>query len=246
MTYIPTVSILIPAHNEEAYIAACLDSLCALNYPGLEIVVCNNNSTDATCAIVEKYPNVILVHETIVGPNAARQKALRVSHGEIVATLDADCVVPKDWITSALPHFTNQHVVGITGVCRFDGKKSLRIALIIATDYLMRFFHWLFHRVLHARAIMPAANAWFRRSALESIGGFNTDIAFYGDDAHTALLLGKKGIIAYDPGVIVETSSRRFAQGGIVITAYRYMINYVSMWTVMRHVTSIKKTTHYR
>lgn len=246
MNYIPTVSILIPAHNEEAYIRSCLDSLCAINYPYLEIIVCNNNSTDATCDVVKQYPNVVLVHETIIGPNAARQKALSVSHGEIIATLDADCVVPANWITKVLPHFTNHQIVGVAGVCRFDGKKSLRLALIIATDYLMRFFHWLLHRVLHARAIMPAANAWFRRSALESIGGFNTDIAFYGDDAHTSLLLGKKGIIAYDPRVVVETSSRRFNQGGILITSYRYMINYISMWTIMRHATPIKKTIHYR
>lgn len=246
MPYTPTVSILIPAHNEEAYIGACLDSLCAINYPSLEIIVCNNNSTDTTCDIVKKYPNVTLVHETIVGPNAARQKALSVSTGEIVATLDADCIVPKDWINQAIPHFINKRVVGVAGVCRFDGKKSLRIALIIATDYLMRFFHWLFHRLLRIRAIMPAANAWFRRSTLESIGGFNTDIAFYGDDAHTSLLLGKKGIIIYDPHVVVETSSRRFAQGGIFITAYRYMINYISMWTIRRHATPAHKTNHYR
>ncbi len=246
MTPSPKISVLIPAHNEEAYIRACLDSLCAIGYPHLEIIVCNNNSIDTTCALVAQYPNVLLVHETKPGPNAARQQALNHATGDIVVTLDADCVVPPDWINRGLHHFTNEQVVGVTGVCRFDGKPLLRISLAIATDIIMRWLHVLLHRVLRYRAIMPAANAWFRKSALIAIGGFNTDIAFYGDDAHTANLLGKEGIIVYDPRVLVTTSARRFEQGGICITTYRYISNYVSMWTLNRHSTPSEKTNHYR
>lgn len=246
----PKVSILIPAHNEEAFIEKCIKSVLATNYPNLEIIVCNNNSIDSTCEIVTRFanefPQVTLVHETIVGPNAARQKALSVSTGSIVATLDADCVVPKNWIESAIRHFDNPKVVGVTGVCRFDGKPSLRIGLIIATDYLMRFSHWLLHRVVKSRAIMPAANAWFRRTSLEAIGGFNSSIEFYGDDAHTAALLGKRGRIIYDPKVVVETSARRFNNGRIIVTVGRYIINYLSMWTIKKPATSAKKVKHYR
>lgn len=242
----PKVSVLIPAHNEESYIGPCLESILAINYTHLEIIVCNNNSTDRTCEIVAHYPTVKLVHETKPGPNAARQKALSVATGEIVVTLDADCVVPKDWIERGIKHFASPKVVGTAGVFYFDGKPALRALLYVSTHYVMRFLHWLMHRVLRARAIMPAGNAWFRKSALLAIGGFNTDILFYGDDAHTALLLGKQGIIHYDPNLVVSTSPRRFEQGGTLKTMYRYVANYVSMWTVKRHATSHAKTQHYR
>jgi cellulose synthase/poly-beta-1,6-N-acetylglucosamine synthase-like glycosyltransferase len=240
------VSILIPAYNEEKYIGKCLDSIMAIKSEEIEIIVCDNNSTDTTCAIIKRYPTVQLVHETKVGPNAARQKAFVYSTGEIIATLDADCIVPKNWIVCATKHFQNQKVIGVSGVCIFNGTSTLRIALAFTTNYVMRFFHWLLHRVLKNGAIMPSANAWMRRSALIAIGGFNTDIAFHGDDTHTAYELAKKGIIIYDPKVVVTTSARRFDQGGWWTTSYRYIGNFVSTWLRNKQITSEKNTHHYR
>lgn len=246
MAYTPTVSILIPAHNEEAYIGACLDSLCASDYPNLEIIVCNNNSTDATCDIVKKYPKVTLVHETIVGPNAARQKALSVSHGEIIATLDADCVIDKNWITSAINHFQKKSVVAVSGNCVFTGNQWFVHLVNFETRYILRFFHFIVHTLFRKYGIMLAGNAWYRRSSLEKIGGFDTSIEFWGDDAHTAELLTKLGTIVYDTHAIVFTSPRRFEQVGGLKTMYQYLINYVSMWTRKKHVTKNSPTNNYR
>jgi cellulose synthase/poly-beta-1,6-N-acetylglucosamine synthase-like glycosyltransferase len=240
------VSILIPAYNEEAYISLCLRSLECLTYPDYEIIVCNNNSTDRTCEIVARHPNVQLVHETIKGPNAARQKALSVSTGEIIATLDADCIAPHDWIERALVHFSNPRVVAVAGVCDFDGAGPLSRALWFSTRYPMKFIHFVTHRVLGKYGIMMAANAWYRKETLLSIGGFNTSIEFFGDDAHTAKMLTKKGRIIYDPSVRVTTSSRRFNQEGILSTAYHYVLNYASMWFIGKSATPSRKTKHYR
>ncbi len=240
------ISILIPAHNEENYIGKCLDSLVQIQDENMEIIVCDNNSTDHTCAIVEKYSTVTLVHETKKGPNAARQKAFSVSTGTIIATLDADCVVPHNWISSAIRNFDAPAVVGVSGVFRFQGSPALKVSLAFATDYLMRFFHWLLHRVLHTGAIMPGGNAWFTRSALTAIGGFNTDISFHGDDTYTATQLGKQGLIIYDPHVVVDTSARRFEQGGFLTTAYRYILNFITTWIIKKQATSEEKTNHYR
>lgn len=240
------ISILIPAYNEEKYIGACLDSLAVLQYPNYEVIVCNNNSTDHTCAIVERYPTIRLVHETKKGPNAARQKALSVSTGEIIATLDADCLVPPDWALQAIPHFSNPRVVAVAGVCRFDGNRHLSRALSFSTRYPMKLIHFITHRIFKKYGVMMAANAWYRREALLAIGGFNTDIEFFGDDAHTAKMLTEKGRIIYDPKVWVTTSSRRFKQEGIISTTYRYILNYAGIWFAGKHITSDKKTKHYR
>lgn len=240
------VSILIPAHNEEKYIGKCLDSILSIKTEEIEIIVCDNNSTDTTCEIIKKYPQVILVHETKIGPNAARQKAFSISTGEIIATLDADCIVSRNWVTSAVLHFKKEHVVAVSGVCFFNGSKLLNTLLYIATNYIMRFLHFLLHRILHTKAIMLAGNAWYRRSTLEKIGGFATDIEFFGDDAHTAAMLAREGRIIYDPNVSVITSSRRFDQEGAFTVAYRYALNYLGMWTVKKQITPKNKTRHYR
>jgi glycosyltransferase involved in cell wall biosynthesis len=50
------VSIIVPARNEEACLAACLDSLVAQDYPGCEIIVVDDHSTDSTGAIASKFP----------------------------------------------------------------------------------------------------------------------------------------------------------------------------------------------
>lgn len=240
------VSVLIPAHNEENYLGKCLDSLLALNNPNVEIIVCNNNSTDRTCDIVQQYPTVHLVHETKKGPNAARQKAFESSSGSIIATLDADCIVPKNWINQGISHFSKPNVVAVSGVCDFDNQGLLSVILTIATRYIMRFVHLIAHHIVGTHGIMMGANAWYRRTALENIGGFNADIEFFGDDAHTAQMLSKEGIIDYDIHLRVMTSSRRFNQGGWIRTMYHYSINYLSMWISGKQITPKKKTHHYR
>src|SRR5438132_8227182 len=60
----PTISLIIPAFNEEAYLGACLDAVMA-NIAGkaLEIIVVDNNSTDGTRAVAQRYPAVTYVFE---------------------------------------------------------------------------------------------------------------------------------------------------------------------------------------
>jgi glycosyltransferase involved in cell wall biosynthesis len=55
----PTISLIIPAYNEEAYLGACLDAVMA-NIAGkaFEVIVVDNNSTDGTKAVAERYPAI--------------------------------------------------------------------------------------------------------------------------------------------------------------------------------------------
>jgi len=68
MTTVPQVSVIIPSRNEVKYIAACLDSLLANDYPKqcLDVLVVDGMSEDGTGAIVERYarahPFIRLVH----------------------------------------------------------------------------------------------------------------------------------------------------------------------------------------
>ena len=240
----PRISVLIPAYNEEGYLGACLESLRSLNYPDLEIIVANNNSTDRTCEIAAEFPGVIIVNETKKGPNAARQKALIASTGSTIASLDADCVVSPNWIKNALPHFDRQETVAVSGMCLFDGGSWYTHLLEIETRYVLKFFHFVVHHVMHKYGIMLGGNAWYRREALEKIGGFDAGIEFWGDDAHTAEMLTKIGRIDYDTRVVVMTSSRRFERTGPFLTMYRYLVNYLSMWGRKKSASS--SAEHYR
>lgn len=239
------ISILIPAYNEENYIDNCLKVLTQINYPDYEIIVCDNNSTDNTPTIVKKYPKVILVHETNKGTNAARQRAFSVSTGEIVATIDADSIPlsTEDWIYRALKHFENQDVVAVSGICRFDGNYWYTSLIFwLQKSFIFRFIHFFIHKVLKKYALMFGSNAWYRRDALIKVNGFRSDIAFWGDDAHTGEMLTRVGSIIYDPSIIVTTSSRRYEKTGPMKTMFQYVKNYVSMWLLKRPITRIEDT----
>ena len=93
---LPTVSLIIPAYNEEAVIEAKLENALALDYPRelLEIVVTSDASTDRTHEIVAGYADrgVRLIHCPRGGKVAAQDRAVRETRGEIVAFGDANVI----------------------------------------------------------------------------------------------------------------------------------------------------------
>src|SRR3989344_5868228 len=101
------ISFVIPAYNEEKYIVKCIESILHHWSPEcLEIVVVNNASTDRTCAVVKKFPNVKVVSEPHKGTNWARQRGLTEAQGDIVAYLDADTEIPDGWRETVIREFS--------------------------------------------------------------------------------------------------------------------------------------------
>lgn len=111
---LPSLSVLVPARNEEANIGACVASLCAQNYPGvLEILVLDDNSTDRTgeivAALAEKDDRIRLLTggELLPGwkgkPNALRQLQAAAT-GEILLLTDADCIFYPGSLAAAVIH----------------------------------------------------------------------------------------------------------------------------------------------
>src|SRR3954451_23796219 len=107
-------SVIIPARNEADNIINCLQSIVANNYPQLhyEVIVIDDFSTDNTQAHVkamqQQYNNIkLLVLKEIIGNHsllAYKKKAIELAiaeaNGDWIVTTDADCLVPKDWLTN--------------------------------------------------------------------------------------------------------------------------------------------------
>src|SRR3990167_3170408 len=91
------ISIVIPAYNEEKYLPHTLQSIQKLLRKPDEIIVIDGESTDQTGAIAKQFgAKVIRIPKTTIG--AARQAGLVAATGEIVATTDADTIVPTLWL----------------------------------------------------------------------------------------------------------------------------------------------------
>jgi glycosyltransferase involved in cell wall biosynthesis len=98
-----TVSIIIPALNEEKMIGRCLESLAGLDYARerFEVIVVDNGSTDRTREIARSFEdrlNVRVLERRGVRISALRNYGTSEAQGAILAFLDADCLAPKEWL----------------------------------------------------------------------------------------------------------------------------------------------------
>ena len=83
------VSVIVPVFNGEAFLREAIESALAQTHPPLEIVVCDDGSTDATPRIARSLPVVYLRQEN-AGVSAARNAAIERATGDLLALLDAD------------------------------------------------------------------------------------------------------------------------------------------------------------
>src|SRR5438270_8586377 len=102
-TSVVSISIIIPALNEEKMIGRCLESLTRLTFAQdrFEVLVVDNGSRDNTLAIVESFKdrfNLKVLQQAGVRISALRNLGARTASGDILAFLDADCLASAEWL----------------------------------------------------------------------------------------------------------------------------------------------------
>jgi cellulose synthase/poly-beta-1,6-N-acetylglucosamine synthase-like glycosyltransferase len=124
---LPSVSILIPAHNEEAVIAKKLQNTLSLDYPRdkLELVVVSDGSTDRTDTIVKKFtadcPLQFIRVDSRKGKANALNKGLQHVNGEIVVFSDSSIMLEKDALKAITKAFADSEVGCISGEDHIPG-----------------------------------------------------------------------------------------------------------------------------
>ena len=173
----PLITVIVNTYNEERNIETCLDSLMASDYPHLEVIVCDDGSTDSTVDLARRYPfNVLAL--PYIGLSAARNAALKEAKGEIVAYLDADAACHRDWPYHLVLSMEDSAISATGGpnlpfsdagfVERAAALSPGAPAEVLLTDT----------RAEH----VPGCNMAFRKADLESVGAFNPEFTSAGDD----------------------------------------------------------------
>jgi glycosyltransferase involved in cell wall biosynthesis len=225
------LSIVIPAHNEETYIASCLRAVlrdaCASGYE-TEIIVVDNASTDRTAAVAAVFPGVRVVEEPQKGLSMARHRGYLESRGELIVNLDADTRMPSGYLGTVVRTFErDSRLVCLSGPFFFHDLPALYQIGTFAS-YLFSFLpNILGQRVLHLGAAVQGGNFTVRRTALDRIGGYDTSIEFYGEDTDIATRLSKVGLVRFSIRLHMPTSGRRLRANGILRTAWLAFINIV-------------------
>ena len=113
----PKVSVIIPAYNVESSLRKCLNSVLNQNFNDLEIILVNDGSNDQTETIARSYKNGIkYITQENRGQGAARNRGLDVANGELIAFLDADDYLEKEFLFSTA-RFLDQHNEAIAVSC---------------------------------------------------------------------------------------------------------------------------------
>ena len=224
------LSFVIPAHNEENYIGNCLKSVLKEikgKHYDVEIIVVNNASTDSTKEVALAYQGVKVVDEPKRGLPRARQTGFLASNGDLIANIDADTELPSGWIEKVFFEFSrNKNLVALSGPFIYYDRSKLTNFFVwsyYSVGYLLNLVN---HYLLRIGAMLQGGNFVLRRTALEKIGGFNTNIEFYGEDTDIAKRIQKIGRAKFSFFLPMYTSARRLSEEGIFVTSAKYVINY--------------------
>ena len=198
----PRVSIHIPAYREPPQmLKETLDSVAALDYPDFEaIVVINNTPEEAYWKPIEahcralgarfKFLNIPKLSGFKAGALNAALKATDAD-AEVIAVIDADYVVHRDWLKHLVPHFGDASVGLIQAPQDHrDGERSV-LKAVMNSEYAGFFDIGMIQRNEDDAIIQHGTLCLVRRSALEQVGGWSSDTIV--EDTELGLRLFESG-----------------------------------------------------
>jgi cellulose synthase/poly-beta-1,6-N-acetylglucosamine synthase-like glycosyltransferase/peptidoglycan/xylan/chitin deacetylase (PgdA/CDA1 family)/spore germination protein YaaH len=209
-SYRPTVSVIVPAFNEERVILSSLECVLASSYPALQVIVADDGSKDATSELVRaKYasdPRVTLLTMVNGGKASALNRALVHAHGEIVIALDADTQFMPDTISKLVRWFVDPLIGAVAGNARVGNRINLitrwqAIEYVTAQNVERRALD-----ALRAITVVPGAVGAWRRTALDAVGGYPEDTL--AEDQDLTIAIQRQGWrVAYDVEAVALTEA---------------------------------------
>lgn len=211
---LPTVSIVVPAYNEEQTIRSCVTAALTQTVPAHEVIVVDNRSTDRTAEIVAELqaanpdaPLRLLRQFDEQGLVPTRNLGLDSATGEVIGRIDADSVLEPNWVAEVQKAFVDPSVAAATGpVLYYDmplrrfglrADDTLRRAML----RLAREYHFVFGSNMALRA-----TAW--RAIRDEVCRDDDDL--FHEDIDISVHLYDAGLRAvYVPTMVTGMSARR-------------------------------------
>lgn len=211
----PTVSIVIPAYNEEKNILHTLKSLSASNITmPTEIIVVNNKSTDRTKELLDAV-GIKNIQEPMKGISYARQAGLLSAKGKFILSADADTFYHPNWIQAMMkPLMLNPEITLVYGDYKFIAENSwqrINLSIIELISMHMRRLREFKRNYLNVLGF----NFAMRKDDALAVGGFDTSKARW-SDGRLAMSLASKGELyrSRDSASKVYTWPRRLLADG--------------------------------
>lgn len=205
MTVKPTISVIIPHYRDLGGLRLCLEALARQTYPAaaFDIIVADNNSPEgatAVSAVIDGRARLVVVEEKGAGP--ARNGAVAVATGDVLAFIDSDCVAEQDWLSAG--------VVGLEAYDFVGGRVRVLLEnppLMTPAEAFERVFAFDFKTYIERKGFTGSGNLFCSRRLFEDVGGFKTGVSEDVEWSRRAVAAGYR--LGYAPLAVVGHPARR-------------------------------------
>lgn len=203
-----TLSLIIPAYNEEHYIRSCLDAVAAQTRMPDEVVVVDNNSTDATAEIAASYDFVRVVKEKNQGRGHARSRGFDEATSDILGRIDVDSVLATDWCERVINTFEKRGIDGLTGL----GQIAILPRIQWPKSVLWSWMYMQWAVIFSGFDMMWGANMAITRQAWQKVRTevCNDDAQVHEDQDVSLCMLSHGMRIQRDNALVMQTDGQTF------------------------------------
>jgi len=178
----PSVSLVVPVHNEGPLVVRTLNSLMRVDYAPLQIIVADDGSTDDTLARVQAWKaehDVEGVIEVFTQNNGGKADALNnairaMATGELVMCLDGDSIIAPDAVARSVAYFRDERVVATASNVNILPNGTL-LGLVQRFEYLISYHMKKAHNTFNMEYIIGGIGSMFRRDVLDRVGLYDTN-----------------------------------------------------------------------
>ena len=211
------ISLVIPVYNDADSLRLCLETIAGLDVKPFEVIVVDNNSTDGSGMVAAEYPFVRLVYEKKQGIEHARTCGFNAAKGDIIARIDADTLIPGDWLDKINALFARDiQLMAVSGTADYYDFILSPVANVI--DRWAR--RYLTAR-LGNRLFLFGANMAIKKSAWDKIKNELCGCDGMHEDLDLGIHLQAKGMkVSYASDLVAGISSRRIGSGFRVFVKY--------------------------
>lgn len=216
---VPMVSVVIPTYNRADLLDRLLAALEECDTPdsGIEVIVVDDGSVDHTAEVVSRRRQVSYYRQANAGPAAARNRGWIRARGDIVAFTDDDTVPDRRWLVDLVDWYrANPGADAVGGAIR--PLRPSFLADFIQLDGVVG--HGDDERGVR---YLVTANAAFRRSALELVGGFDETFASpAAEDTDLSFRLRAQGVSLHTIGGALVLHDHRTTLVGLLRTSFKH------------------------
>jgi cellulose synthase/poly-beta-1,6-N-acetylglucosamine synthase-like glycosyltransferase/peptidoglycan/xylan/chitin deacetylase (PgdA/CDA1 family) len=234
----PGITVVIPAFNEAAGIAATVTSMVVSNYPGeLEIIVVDDGSTDGTAGIVRnlRLPGVKVISQPNAGKPAALNRGIAEAWFDILVLVDGDTIFAKNALLRLALRMRDPDVGAVSGNTKVANRHGL-LGRWQHLEYVMGFnLERRMFDILGTMPTVPGAIGAFKRVTLTDVGGLSAGTL--AEDTDLTMAICRSGWrVAYEPRAIAWTEAPSSLRQ---LWRQRYRWCYGTMQSMWKHKRSV-------